>query len=944
LTSQIYSARVPGGAFFLFKELIRQDNGAGNKSVFNPCNSSQLIGTNNRHIHARPALDWRHGQDIARVPKFDASGVATAPTIGTAESNTVGTPFRGNCSAGGIWYTGAGNSFPAAYKNTFIAADYGGTWIRRFTIDFTDVVTRVDNFVSSAGAVVCVTENPLDGSVVVVDIGANTVKKITYGGNQPPVARLTSNVTYGSSPLTVNFTGNTSFDPSPGGSIASYSWNFGGGSPATSTAANPSGVVFTQTGGTPKKFVVKLTVTDNGGATNTDSLIISVNNTPPVVNITSPVKNSTYTIGGDVVYPCTATVTDAQHSGSQLKYEWQTILRHNNHEHPEAIDNNVSTSTTISRIGCNGDTYYWMVRLKVTDAAGLSTVDSSKIFPNCNTDNTPPTITTVSPANAATSVAINTAITANFSEAIDASTVSGTTFQLKDAGNNVIAASLSTSSSQATLTPLASLANGATYNVTLKGGASGIKDIAGNALVNDYTWSFTTVAGGGGGESTYTVFATTVTPEEPTNNDGQGIVLGMKFRATQVGVITGVRYYKGTGTTGTHTGHLWSGTGTLLGTTTFTGETASGWQQAAFTTPITINANTTYVVSLFSPSGQYAASDPYFSSAVVNGPLRALANGEDGPNGLYKYSATSVFPNSSFNASNYFVDVVFSTGSGMQAVAITTQPSSQSKCAGANVSFTSAATGSPAPTVQWQVNTNGTWTNISGATNSTLSFTTAIGDNNKQYRAVWTNSSGSVNSSAAVLTVNANPSTPGVSVVNNCGNSVLTATGTTGTLLWSNAATTTSITVTTGGTYTVTQTINGCTSAAGSGVAAPVSSAVPAPTVTVTNNCGNSVLTATGTTGTLLWSNAATTSSITVTTAGTYSVTQTINGCVSPAASGVAAPKAIPVLSGSLAATATSGISFNYTASKQYNGNQFWMEPCSCYRNQQYGCHWHRQH
>src|SRR6185295_547753 len=136
-------------------------------------------------------------------------------------------------------------------------------------------------------------------------------------------------------------------------------------------------------------------------------------------------------------------------------------------------------------------------------------------------------------------------------------------------------ASLSTSSSQATLTPLGQLANGTTYSVTLKGGASGIKDPAGNALANDYTWSFTTVAGGGGG-TTYTVFATTATPQEPTNNDGQGIALGMKFRATQGGVITGVRYYKGTGTTGTHTGHLWSATGTLLGTTTFTGETASG--------------------------------------------------------------------------------------------------------------------------------------------------------------------------------------------------------------------------------------------------------------------------------------------------------------------------------------------------------------------------------
>jgi hypothetical protein len=628
-------------------------------------------------------------------------------------------------------------------------------------------------------------------------------------------------------------------------------------------------------------------------------------------------------VGGDVVYPCTATVTDQQHSGSQLKYEWQTILRHNNHEHPEAIDNNVSTSTTISRIGCNGDTYYWMVRLKVTDAAGLSATDSSKIFPNCNTDNVPPVVTSVSPANTATNVAVNTAITANFNEAINGSTVTGTTFQLKDPGNNVINASLSTSSSQATLTPSAQLANTTTYTVTLKSGASGIKDIAGNALANDYNWSFTTIAGSGGG-ATYSIFANTATPAEPTNNDGQGIVLGMKFRSTQGGFITGVRYYKGAGTTGTHTGHLWNGSGTLLGSTTFAGETASGWQQTTFATPIAINANTTYVVSMFSPSGHYAATDPYFTSAVVNGPIRALADGEDGPNGLYRYSSTSVFPNSSFNSSNYWVDVVFSTGSGAQAVVVTTQPSPQSRCAGANASFSSAATGSPAPTVQWQASTNGTtWTNVAGATNSTLSFATTIGDNNKQYRAVWTNSSGSVNSNAAVLTVNATPSTPVVGVTDNCGNSVLTATGITGALLWSNGATTSSITVTTAGTYSVTQTINGCVSSPGSGIAAPLTSSVPAPTVTVTNNCGNSVLTATGTTGVLLWSNNATTSSITVTTAGTYSVTQTISGCVSPAASGVAAPKAIPVLSGSLAATATSGVAFTYTASSGTAGTSF---------------------
>jgi glucose/arabinose dehydrogenase len=498
-----------GRTHYRFKDLLRQDNGAGNKSVYNPCNSSQLIGTHNRYIHARPILDWQHGVDVARVGKFDASGNATTPTIGSGASGVVGSPFRGNCSAGGIWYTGAGNSFPAEYKNTFIAADYGGNWVRRFSMDFTDVVTRVDNFVSSAGAVVCVTENPLDGSVVMVNISNNTVKKITYGGNQAPVAKLSSNMIFGSSPLTVNFTGNTSFDPTPGGSIASYSWNFGGGSPATSTAANPSGIVFTEASGNPRKFTVKLTVTDNGGATHTDSLIISVNNTPPIVNITSPEKNSTYTVGGDAVYNCTATVTDGQHSGSQLLYEWQTILRHNNHEHPEAIDNNVNTTTTISRIGCNGDTYYWMIKLKVTDAAGLSATDSSKIYPNCNTDNIPPTVTSVSPLSGATNVSIGTNVVANFSEPIDVATVSGTSVQLRNASNTLIPATVSASGSQVILTPSSSLAGSTVYTATITGGSPGVKDLAGNALASNYSWSFTT--------ATVDNTAPTVTSVSPIN-------------------------------------------------------------------------------------------------------------------------------------------------------------------------------------------------------------------------------------------------------------------------------------------------------------------------------------------------------------------------------------------------------------------------------------------
>jgi hypothetical protein len=65
--------------------------------------------------------------------------------------------------------------------------------------------------------------------------------------------------------------------------------------------------------------------------------------------------------------------------------------------------------------------------------------------------------------------------------------------------------------------------------------------------------------------------------------------------------------------------------------------------------------------------------------------------------------------------------------------------------------------------------------------------------------------------------------------------------------------------------------------------------------VIVTNNCGASTLTATNFTGTLLWSTGATTASITVTAAGSYSVTQTINGFTSPAGAGTASPAIVPV-------------------------------------------------
>ena len=151
-----------------------------------------------------------------------------------------------------------------------------------------------------------------------------------------------------------------------------------------------------------------------------------------------------------------------------------------------------------------------------------------------------------------------------------------------------------------------------------------------------------------------------------------------KFESSEAGYITGIRFYKGAGNTGTHVGYLWTSTGTLLATATFTNETASGWQQVNFSTPVAINAGTIYVASYYAPVGHYAGDYYYFaSSGVTSGPLTALANSTPGGDGVYKYATGGGFPTSTHESTNYWVDVVFSTApSTATQLVVHTQPSS----------------------------------------------------------------------------------------------------------------------------------------------------------------------------------------------------------------------------------------------------------------------------
>jgi hypothetical protein len=157
-----------------------------------------------------------------------------------------------------------------------------------------------------------------------------------------------------------------------------------------------------------------------------------------------------------------------------------------------------------------------------------------------------------------------------------------------------------------------------------------------------------------------TLWPGTAVPALLDKGPDSAVELGVKFRSDVDGSITGIRFYKASGNTGTHVGNLWTSTGTLLATATFTGETASGWQQVNFATPVSITANTVYVASYHANNGHFSCDTNYFSvKGVDNPPLHALANGGSGGNGVYAYGSRSVFPNKTWNACNYWVDVVW---------------------------------------------------------------------------------------------------------------------------------------------------------------------------------------------------------------------------------------------------------------------------------------------
>lgn len=257
----------------------------------------------------------------------------------------------------------------------------------------------------------------------------------------------------------------------------------------------------------------------------------------------------------------------------------------------------------------------------------------------------------------------STAPTVNLTAPTTGATVSGTTTVSATASDNVAVSNVQFKLDGANL---AAADATSPYSVswdttTATNGSHTLTAVATDSSGNQTTSSSVTVTVSNQAAPVTSIWPNTATPAVAADSDNVPVELGVKFRSSVATTVTGVKFYKGSTNTGTHTGKLWSSTGTQLASVTFTGETASGWQTATFPTPVNIAANTTYVISYFAPNGHYAVNENYFTTAHTNGTLTALQNGTDGSNGVYKYSSTSAFPTDSWNSSNYWVDVITGT-------------------------------------------------------------------------------------------------------------------------------------------------------------------------------------------------------------------------------------------------------------------------------------------
>jgi glucose/arabinose dehydrogenase/PKD repeat protein len=314
---------------------------------------------------------------------YAQSGAVTSPYFTYQHSSRVvpnETCPTGSSSVAGLdfEFAAARSNYPAEYDDALFFADYSRDciWVMPKGADGKPAPGLVRTFVAGAANPVYLEKGPA-GDLFYVDFDGGTIRRITYtSANQNPVAKATASPTTGPAPLTVTFDGSGSSDPDPEDPIT-YAWDLDGdGSFDDSTQARDT-YTYTQAG----SYTATLKVTDSHGASDTDSVTISVGNTAPTAVIDKPVAGTTWKVGDVINFSGHA--TDAQDGTLPASaLSWELILQH--------CPSNCHTHTVQSFAGVASGSFvapdheypsYLELRLTATDSGGLKDTKTVRLDP-----------------------------------------------------------------------------------------------------------------------------------------------------------------------------------------------------------------------------------------------------------------------------------------------------------------------------------------------------------------------------------------------------------------------------------------------------------------------------------------------------------------------------------------------------------------------------------
>lgn len=370
--------------YFKFQELIQQENGNHDYLYPHPCFPSQnLAEITEVFYHTRPVLTYRNdswnpdGRDPL-LPTFNNEGKATALEITDPEAHIEGAESFGGISAiTGDFYDGT--AFPDEYHQILPVIDYDG-WLKVFWFDENHRLQKMEHWFDGLENVIDIRYNPYDGCYYMTSLFPSEIRKICFAGNLRPQIALDVDPTYGPGPLEVTFDASATIDPED--DPMNFEWTFETGETDTGAIVSK---VFTPDSQAPQSFYPELTVRDSAGNEASRKIHISVNNSPPKVDIHSINPDQLYPMDRITELPLEATVEDAEHGMDELDFEWVTYLHHNTHFHPLTESEDSQSTFSVNPVGCEEvNNYYYRITLRVTDPEGLEGYDERYIYPDCD--------------------------------------------------------------------------------------------------------------------------------------------------------------------------------------------------------------------------------------------------------------------------------------------------------------------------------------------------------------------------------------------------------------------------------------------------------------------------------------------------------------------------------------------------------------------------------